>query len=86
MEKHMEPQDIIQTLGKIFCDVLDLDNVEISRETTAADIEEWDSLSHVLLMLAVEKQFGIKFSSREIGSLGCVDDLISVIADRANPT
>ena len=47
-------------------EVLDLDEVELTDATNANDIEEWDSLSHIQLIVAIEKSFGIKFTSLEI--------------------
>lgn len=62
----MERKEIFDKLNEIFCDVLDLDEVELKDETTAEDIEEWDSLSHIQLIVAIEKAFGVKFTSLEI--------------------
>lgn len=62
----MERKEIFEKLNEIFCDVLDLDEVELKDETTAEDIEEWDSLSHIQLIVAIEKAFGVKFTSLEI--------------------
>ena len=62
----MERTDIYSKLNEIFIDVLDLDEVELTDATSANDIEEWDSLSHIQLIVAVEKTFGIKFTSLEI--------------------
>ena len=63
------------------CEVFDLDSVDINDTTTADDIPEWDSLSHIQLVVAVEKAFGIKFSSREIMRWQNVGELAdSVIA------
>ena len=63
------------------CEVFDLESVDINDTTTADDIPEWDSLSHIQLVVAVEKAFGIKFSSREIMRWQNVGELAdSVIA------
>lgn len=53
-------------LNAIFCKVFYDDDIKISRENTADDIEGWDSLSHLNLVVAIEKHFGIKFSNAEI--------------------
>ena len=55
----MERQTIFEKLNEIFIDVLDLDEVELTDATNANDIEEWDSLSHIQLIVAIEKSFGI---------------------------
>lgn len=63
----MERKDIFNKLNKIFEDVLDLDKTPKLTDTTSADdIEEWDSLSHIQLIVAIEKAFKIKFTSHEI--------------------
>jgi acyl carrier protein len=63
----MERQDIFEKLNEVFKDVLDLDETpSLRNETSANDIEEWDSLSHVQLVVAVEKAFKVKFTSAEI--------------------
>lgn len=63
----MERQVIFEKLNEVFEDVLDLDETpNLADETSANDIEEWDSLSHVQLVVAVEKAFKVKFTSAEI--------------------
>jgi len=64
-------------------DVFDLDDLEISKGTTAEDIEEWDSLSHIRLIVAVERKFGFKFKNAEIESLKNVGDLLTLVDARA---
>jgi acyl carrier protein len=56
--------------------------LRLSPETTARDVENWDSLSHVRLMLTVEKSFGVKFSAAEIGRLKNVGSLVTLLQDR----
>ena len=72
----MERNDILSRVAEIFREELELDELELTDETTADDVEEWDSLSHVQLVVALEKAFGIKFSSREILSWDNVGDLV----------
>ena len=62
----MERSAIYEKLNGIFRDVLDNEDIELADSTTAADIEEWDSLSHIQLIVAIEKGFGVKFTSLEI--------------------
>ncbi len=63
----MEREDIFNKLNEIFEDVLDLDETpNLTDETSADDIEEWNSLSHILLIVAIEKAFKLKFTSSEI--------------------
>lgn len=63
----MKRTEIFEKLNEVFEDVLDLDETpDLTDSTSANDIEEWDSLSHVQLVVAVEKAFKVKFSSAEI--------------------
>ena len=75
----MERQEIFEKLNEIFCDVLDLDEVELTDETSADDIEEWDSLSHIQLIVAIEKEFKLKFTSKEIMSWKNVGEMVNCI-------
>ena len=70
---------IFNELNEIFADVLDLDEVALNEGTTAEEIEEWDSLSHIRLVVSIEQHYGIKFSTAEIEALKSVGDLISLI-------
>ena len=77
----MERQEIFEKLNEIFMDVLDLDEVELNEGSSANDIEEWDSLSHIQLIVAIEKAFGIKFTSLEIMKWKNVGEMVdSIIA------
>lgn len=67
-------------------DVFDDDDLVITPETTADDVEEWDSLSHIRLIVAVERAFGIKFANAEIESLENVGDLIDAIDKKTGST
>ncbi|GAM10581.1 acyl carrier protein [Geobacter sp. OR-1] len=72
----------IEKLNAIFCQVFDDDSIQIENETTANDIDGWDSLSHVNLIVAVETQFGIKFSQKELVSFKNVGDLLKRIESK----
>lgn len=72
-------KSIFQTLSSIFADVLDLDEVELTEETTAEDIDEWDSLSHIRLVVSIEQNYGIKFTTAEIEALNSVGHLVDRI-------
>ena len=78
----MERTEIFEKLNEIFIDVLDLDEVELSDETSADDIDEWDSLSHIQLIVAIEKEFGLKFTSKEIMSWKNVGEMIDCILSK----
>lgn len=75
----MEVDQIIKEVNDIFIDVLDDEDIVIERSTTADDIEEWDSLNHVLLVVGVEKHFNIKFTAFEIQSYKDVGEMCDAI-------
>ena len=75
----MERTDILNKLNDIFIDVLDLDEISLTDVTTADDIEEWDSLSHIQLVVAVEKAFGVHFSSLDIMKWRNVGEMVDSI-------
>jgi len=71
--------ELFQDLTVILEDVMDVEDVVLTDDTTADDVEEWDSLSHVRLIVAIEKKYGIKFTNAEIASLTRVKDIIDMI-------
>lgn len=79
----MSSDSLLHDLREIMVDVFDVDDVEITRATTAEDVEEWDSLSHVRLVVAVERKFGFKFKNSEIEGLKSVGDLVDLIEAKA---
>ena len=78
----MERSNILAKVQEVFRDELEVEDLVLTDETTADDVEEWDSLSHVQLVVALEKAFGIKFTSREILSWDNVGDLVDCIAGK----
>ena len=76
---NMERSEILAKVEEIFREELELDDLVLTDETTADDVEEWDSLSHVQLVAAMEEAFGIEFKSREILSWENIGDLIDSI-------
>ncbi len=78
----MERDDILAKVQEVFREELEVEDLVLTDETTADDVEEWDSLSHVQLVVALEKAFGIKFTSREILSWDNVGDLVDCIAGK----
>jgi acyl carrier protein len=65
----------LETVNEIFIDVLENDNIVVNYETTAVDIEEWDSLNHIALVVAIEKKFGIQFTAKEIQNFKNVGEM-----------
>ena len=78
----MERKDIFDKLNDIFIDILDLDDVTLTDDTSADDIEEWDSLSHIQLIVAIEKAFGVKFTSLEIMKWNNVGEMVDSIQQK----
>jgi len=79
----MDEAQIYERLAGIFEDVFDDDSIKITPELTAKDVDGWDSLTHIRLILTIEKAFKIKFSTSEIGKLEKVGDLVTLIKARA---
>lgn len=71
--------DTKERLQEVFRDVFDDEEIVIDGNTTAADIDGWDSLTHVQLVVAVEDEFGLKFSMVETNSLHNVGEFIALI-------
>lgn len=70
--------EIRKKLQEVFCDVFD-DEIEIFDEMTAKDIEDWDSLMHIQLIIAIEKAFQVKFSAQEVAQVNNVGEFIQLI-------
>ena len=68
-------KDILDDVNKIFKDILDDETIIIKEDSTADDVDEWDSLSHIQLIVAIEKFFKIRFSSNEINGFKNVGEM-----------
>lgn len=77
--------EIYTKLTAIFHDVFDDPSITVTPALTADDVPEWDSLSHIRLILAVQKAFGTKFSAAEINGMKNVGDLADVIRRKTVP-
>lgn len=69
-------------LQEVFREVFDDDAITLRPEMTAQDVDGWDSLMHVTLIVHVEQEFGVRFTSREVAGLQCIGDLVSTIDAR----
>lgn len=78
----MEAKAIWPKLTDIFRDIFEDNQLTISPETTAKDVEGWDSLAHVQLLVAIEKAFGIRFNTGEVANLVNVGEMVELIALR----
>lgn len=80
----MERKEIFEKLTEIFRDVMDNEEIVLEENTTAEDIEEWDSLAHVQLIEKIESVFGLKFSAKEMMSWEDVGEFVDSIAEKLN--
>lgn len=74
--------NINERLNKVFRKVFDDDSIIVTRKTTANDIDDWDSLEHIRLVGAVEREFKIKFTMKEVSSMKNVGEMMDIIAER----
>ena len=71
--------DIIQNLIPIFKDIFNDEDLIVKSSTTAKDIDEWDSLAHIRLIVAIEKHFKLRFTAAEINELENVGEMADLI-------
>lgn len=71
--------NVKETLTEVFQDVFDDEELELFDEMTAEDVEDWTSLTHIQLIVAVEKKFGVKFTTVEVMKLKNVGEFITLI-------
>ncbi len=76
----MTESEILEGLTSVLKDVLDHDDVHLTMDTTAADVEGWDSLAQIRIMLGVEQKFAVHFNTAEISTLPNVGALVALIS------
>jgi len=76
----MTTQEVLLQMTNIYRDVMDNDDIVLSPATKAEDIEEWDSLMHIQLIVAIEKYFKIRFNSAEINAFKTVGEMCESIS------
>lgn len=79
----MTREEVYEKLNGVFRDVFDDEDITVNDATTADDIDDWDSLEHINLVVAVEKCFGIKFTMGEVTGMKNVGEMADVILGRA---
>lgn len=82
----MQTQQMLREINEIFIDVLDLQGILVTEETKIADLQGWDSLTHIQLTVAIERHFKIRFSSLEINNWKTVGELMSALKGKVNAT
>ena len=78
----MEKKEILSKVTELINDILDEDSIVLQYESTAKDVDGWDSLTHIQLIVAMEKTFKLKFTSREILSWKNVGKMVDCIASK----
>ena len=78
----MTRDEVYQALNEVFQDEFDDDTIRLNDQTTADDIEDWDSLEHINLVIAVEKRFQMKFTMGEVMGLKNVGEMVDLILQR----
>lgn len=75
-------EKIYETLNEIFRDIFDDDEIVVTPETNSDSIEDWDSLEHINLVVAIEKAFDLKFSMDEVTGMQNVGEMVEIILQR----
>jgi acyl carrier protein len=78
----MDESQIYARLSEVFESVFDDDSIQLTPALTAKDVDGWDSLTHIRLLLTVERSFKVKFSTSEIGKLENVGGLVALIQEK----
>lgn len=75
----MTRQEILEKVNEIFHDVFDDETISVVEETTAEDIEDWDSLTHITLISEIESEFGFKFGMKDVLGMKNVGEMLDII-------
>lgn len=78
----MKREEVFEKLDEIFRDVFDDEGIHVTENTTSDDIEDWDSLEHIMLVVAIEKSFHIKFNIDEVNKMKNVGEMVDTILKR----
>ena len=78
----MSRDEVFERLNEVFRDMFDDESITVNDQTTADDIEDWDSLEHINLMAAVESEFGIKFSMGQVVTMKNVGEMVDIILQK----
>ncbi len=78
----MKREEVMKTLNEIFCNVFDDDSIVLKDETNANDIEDWDSLEQINLIVNIENEFGMMFDMAEVSDLANVGEMADLIMSR----
>lgn len=79
----MTREEVMKTLNEIFCDVFDDDSIILTDETNSSDIDDWDSLEQINLIVNIENEFGMMFDMAEVSDLANVGEMADLIMRKA---
>lgn len=82
----MDFNSVLSEVNSVFKNVLDSEDIILKYETTAADVEDWDSLTHIQLIVEIEKHFKIRFNSGEIQKFKNVGEMCDAILNKLRDT
>ncbi len=82
-KREMSKEQILSKVTEVFQELFEDENLVISYETTAADIDGWDSLTHITLIEEIEDAFDVRFKMNEVTSMKNVGEMIDIILERA---
>ena len=78
----MTHEEILEIVRRIFREVFDYDTLEVNDSTNSSDIEDWDSLEHISLVISMENEFNLKFDLKEVNKLANVGEMVDLIASK----
>ncbi len=78
----MTHEEIMEIVRRIFREVFDDDTLEVNDSTNSSDIEDWDSLEHISLVVSMENEFNLKFDLKEVNKLANVGEMVDLIASK----
>ena len=81
---NMTKQELLDDLMPVFVQILDDEDVVIGFSTTARDVDNWDSLNHLQLIVAIEKKYNVRFNSAEIDKFKTVGDILDTVLQKLN--
>jgi acyl carrier protein len=77
-------EEIFDKVIEVFREIFDDEDLIITPETNASNIADWDSYNHINLIVALETRFEVSFTTKEIGSMTCVGDLLALLESKSN--
>lgn len=80
----MSREEVLEKVNEIFHDVFDDDSIVVVENTTAEDVEDWDSLMHITLISEIESEFGFKFQMKDVVGMKNVGEMLDIILASMN--